>query len=233
MREMFKFACVGIGVLVSGLATATPVAYMLLPIGPDLEQAGWKVLTLSRKPPTHFVGRVDGVIKVTAESSVAFLYRDVPSASQHKRYLSWRWRVDLAMTPTDLSRKGHDDRPLALHVSFPSRSNKRDLWQRLRRAFIGAPLSGKLLTYVWGGIGQRGDKLVNPHVEGDGVIYILRSGHTPTGQWFTEKIDIAADFERAFGYEAPPPIYIVVSADTDDTASRSIGWIADITFTDT
>ena len=99
MWEMFKFACVGIGVLVSGLATATPVADMLLPIGPNLDQAGWKVLTLSRKPPTHFVGRVDGAIKVTAESSVTFLYRDVPSASQHKRYLSWRWRVDLAMTP--------------------------------------------------------------------------------------------------------------------------------------
>ena len=65
------------------------------------------------------------------------------------------------------------------------------------------------------------------------MIYILRSGDTPTGQWFTEKIDITADFERAFGYKAPSPMYIVVSADTDDTAGRSIGLIADIIFTDT
>ena len=63
-------------------------------------------------------------------------------------------------------------------------------------------------------------------------MYILRSGHALTGRWFTEKIDIAADFERAFGYQAPPPMYIMVSPDTDDTAGRSIGWIADITFTD-
>ena len=229
---MFKFVCVGIVVLVGGLATATPIGNIRLPIEPDLERAGWKVLTLSRKPPTQFVGRADGTIEVTAESSVAFLYRDVPTASQHKRYLSWRWRVDLAMLPTDLSRKGYDDRPLALHVSFPSPANEGDIWQRLRRAFIGVPLSGKLITYVWGGTGQRGDKLVNPHVEGDGVMYILRSGYTPPGQWFAEKINIAADFERAFGYEAPPPMYIMVSADTDDTESRSIGWIADIVFTD-
>ena len=230
---MFKFACAGIAVLVSGLATAIPIDNISLPIGPDLERAGWKVLTLSGKPPTHFVGRADGTIKVTSESSVAFLYLEVPAASQHKRHLSWRWRVDLTMSATDLSRKGYDDRPLALHVSFPSRSHEGDLWQRLRRAFIGVPLSGKLLTYVWGGTGQRGDKLANPHVNGDGVIYILRSGHAPTGRWFTEKIDITADFERAFGYEAPSPTYIVVSADTDDTAGRSIGVIADIIFTDT
>ncbi len=128
---IFRFAGVGIAVLVSGLATAIPIDNISLPIGPDLERAGWKVLTLSGKPPTHFVGRADGTIKVTSESSVAFLYLEVPVASQHKRRLSWRWRVDLAMSPTDLSRKGHDDRPLALHVSFPSRSHEGGLWQRL------------------------------------------------------------------------------------------------------
>ena len=60
---------------------------------------------------------------------------------------------------------------------------------------------------------------------------ILRSGDAPTGQWFTEQIDFAADFERAFNARAPAPAYVAVSADADDTIGQSLALIADIAFT--
>ena len=200
-----------------------------------LERAGWMVLAIPGKDETRFVGLPDGAIEVRAENSAAFLYREVPPTEGQNQRLSWRWRVDEAMPPTDLALKGSDDRPLALHVWFPADPDRTSWWRRLPRVALGlvidAPLPGKWLTYVWGGIGDRGDSLVNPYFGPDGVIYILRSGDVPTGRWFSETIDIAADFENAFGYPAPAPIYIAISADADDTEGSSVAVIAHIRFT--
>lgn len=226
-----RITCAALALVVTGIAIARPLGYSSAPIGPDLEQAGWQLIAFSGKPATRFAGKPDGSIEVVAERSVAFLYRDVSALSGHQRYLFWRWRVDETIPATDLSRKGQDDRPLALHLSFPG-DRRNSLWQSLRRMLVDVPLSGKVITYVWGGAGRRGDRLQNPYLRRDGVLYILRPSDAPTGQWFTEKIDIDADFSRAFGYSAPSPMYVLLSADTDDTASRSMGSIADIVFTD-
>ncbi len=222
-------------VLVGALGLALPAASNSLSVAPDLEWAGWKVLTFPGKAATQFVGRSDGAIEVTAKGSASLLYHEVAAEDRDARYLSWRWRIDKTMAPTDLSRKGRDDRPLAVHVWFAD-DEEADLWRRLRHAvfaeILGAPLTGKVLTYVWGGIGRPGDMVINPYMEMDGVMFILRPGDVPTGRWFTEKIDILADFELAFGYPAPAPSYIAVSADADDTSSRSRGAIAEIVFTE-
>lgn len=197
---------------------------------------GWTTLTLPGKAATRFIQADDGSIAIEAENSAAFLFRTIPEDDAMRRYLTWRWRVDDAMAPTDLALKGADDRPLALHVFFPADPDRQSLWdsfaQGLRAKVAGAPFSGKVLTYVWGGIQPDGAMLANPYLKSDGMVVVLRSGRTAQGAWLAEKIDFAADFETAFGYRPPKPAYIALSADADDTASRSIGAFADIRFTD-
>lgn len=205
-------------------------------ITPDLEQDGWKVLAFPGKIETRFVGRADGIIEVKSKNSVALLYRRVPPVLERSRYLSWRWRVDESMPPTDLARKGSDDRPIALHVWFPRDSERTSWWRRLYSRVVSSvvdvSLPGKVLTYVWGGTGRRGDRLVNPHTGPRAMMYILRSGDAPTGRWFDEKVDFVTDFEMAFGYPAPRPSYIAISGDADDTNSASEALIAGILFGD-
>ena len=224
-----------VAILMGVTAIALPTGSVALAVTPDLERAGWQVLAFPGKVETRFIGRSDGAIEVRAESSVALLYREVTPTEGQNQHLSWRWRVEETMPPTDLALKGSDDRPLALHIWFPADPDRTSWWQRLSRVAldlaIDAPVSGKWLTYVWGGTGGRGDSLMNPYSGPDGVIYILRPGNAPTGRWFSETIDIAADFERAFGYPAPAPIYIAISADADDTDGSSVALIADIRFT--
>lgn len=224
----------GTAVLLGILFLAQPAGSEGLPVRPDLAKAGWKVLTFAGKPATRFTGRADGSIQVTAAESVAILYRRISGGDRHKRQLTWRWRVDKTTAATDLSRKGHDDRPLALHVWFPKDPDQTGLSVRLQTAvaeIFDVPLPGKVLTYVWGGKGRRGDTIINPYIPLDGTMIILRSGDAPTGQWFTEQIDFAADFERAFNYRAPAPAYVAVSADADDTMEQSLALITDIAFT--
>lgn len=204
-----------------------------------LADEGWRVLEVPGKTPTRFTVSESGQIKATARDSVGFLYRKVapdggcePSVGAAMR-LAWRWRVDRTPPPTDQGAKGMDDRPLAVHVWFAGEDGSKGQWSLLDR--IGAwmlnhPLPGKALTYVWGGTGQRGDRLPNPYLESTGHIIILRPGDSAIGRWFRESVDIAADYERAFGHPPSRPAFVAISADTDDTRGMSIGVVSDIAF---
>ena len=136
-----------------------------------------------REEATAFVGRNDGAIEVKADRSVALLYRAVRKEDGAGRILSWRWRVDKTVPPTDLSRVGRDDRPIAVHVWFAEDPKNSTVVGRFARGalsyVLGIPVSGSRADLCLGGIGQRGDKLRNPHTGVDGVMVILRPAIRP------------------------------------------------------
>lgn len=192
---------------------------------------GWEILKIPGKPATEFRAAPDGAIEVFASESVGFLYRDLSKSTAMVKRLSWRWRVDMTPPSTDLSVKGQDDRPLAVHICFDTEDAPPSRWSLLDQ--VGkwtrrSPLRGKVLTYVWGGTRGRGDRIENPYFRSKGQIIILRPGDSPTGRWFMESIDIASDFEKAFGYPPPMVRLIAISADTDDKRGKSLGKIADL-----
>lgn len=209
--------------------TAGPV-----PTGPTLTDAGWALWTRMGVPAARFERQGDGAIEIAADSGFALLYRRIADEETGARILRWRWRVDVSTPPTDLSRRGADDRPLAVHVWFPDEEASffRRIGQGLAGSLRGIPLRGKVLTYVWGGIDHRGDQIPNPYLDADGVIITLRPANTATGLWYAERVDLAADFERAFGHAPPKPSHLAISADSDDAGGHSVGIIADLTLAD-
>ena len=222
--------------LVSALLRADIPAVAASSAGPsdlalNVLPAGWRHLTVPGKAATQFASGPDGAIKVSAEDSAGFLYREVSRDAKPVTRMAWRWRVDMAPPPTDQSMKGMDDRPLAVHVWFDKGAGTDSAWTMFDRVgawLFDVPLPGKVLTYVWGGKRMRGDRLENPYLQENGRLIILRPGRTPNGQWFAESVDIAADFKRAFGYDAPPPRFIAISADTDDKRGVSMAAVTDL-----
>ncbi len=194
---------------------------------------GWQTLNVPGKPATQFRAAPDGAIEVSASESVGFLYRELPKSAAPVTRVSWRWRVDATPPSTDLSVKGKDDRPLAIHICFDTEDAPPSRWSLMDQ--VGkwtrtSPLRGKVLTYVWGGVRDRGDRIENPYFKSKGQIIILRPGDSPTGQWFVEDIDIVSDFKIAFGYPPPKVRLIAISADTDDKRGMSMGKVADLEF---
>jgi hypothetical protein len=198
----------------------------------DIEAAGWRLWFLDGVPPTRFEIREPGRIDVSAERSFGLLYRPVEEGDGSKPLLQWRWRVDRAIAATDLSARGSDDRALAVHVWFPDPDSTflRRAAHWFLRSLAGAPPTGKVLTYVWGGSGRRGEMLANPHFPEDGVLVLLQPGTPPTGQWLMENVDLARDFQRWFGRPMPQAAFIAISGDTEDTGSASAGAVADLAF---
>jgi hypothetical protein len=228
----------------NGLIAATTLAFasfappsesaraepLTIPFGPSLEQAGWEALTFRWLSETQYTVTGLNTLGVVAEGSSSVISKRLPEQAFDASRASWRWRVDEGVPATDLSQKGGDDRALAIYFAFAPESDRAAAAEgraSLRNLLLTG--RGQLLIYVWGGEGARGEMVQNPYTRGSGVYIIQRSASTATGSWLSEEVDLRTDFARAFGGEAGVLVGVAVASDSDDTRSRNVAAISDLT----
>jgi Protein of unknown function (DUF3047) len=212
--------------LVPGMAQAV--------VGPELQAEGWRELSNPNKAENAWRTGPEGAIEVVSKNSVSTLYKPVSANIRDRPILTWRWRVDEPAPATDLSLKGQDDCSLAVYVGFPYEAGQASFFERLKRPLVeswaGENAPGRVLRYVFCGRHQRGEVVESPYLGSAGFIRVLRPAASPTNEWFTEQVDVAADYRQAFGEEPPDPAQIAIQADTDNTQSTSRASVADLTF---
>ncbi|MFN3936861.1 MAG: DUF3047 domain-containing protein [Gemmobacter sp.] len=138
--------------------------------------AGWTEQTFPRRRPNRW--QLSGsAVGLESDAAVSLLVRPVPEPTWDLRGAAWRWSVSDSVPPTDLTRKGGDDRNLAVYFVFLARTEA----ERLRTASIRRVLTNRAarsLVYVWGGTAARGAILPNPWLDGRGVTVVLRPAGT-------------------------------------------------------
>lgn len=204
-----------------------------------LQDAGWSEFTFDEKRANQFTqpsGQPD-LIQIDTDNSVSLAYLRFdgrPVNLNQTPYLHFSWRRLGPAVDTDLTRKGGDDRTLAVYVAFPWQPERASLKDRLLRPFVeaseGPSAPGRVLTYMWGGGTDTGVWFENPYTGKAGWMKILQRPSAQARQWFTHKIDIRSDFEDRFGYPPPNPSYIAVGSDSDDTRTRFSAQIRNLTF---
>jgi hypothetical protein len=203
-------------------------------IDPELEAAGWRELSNPNKAENAYTVTPEGAIEVVSNNSVSTLYKPVDASIQERPILTWRWRVEEPAPATDLSAKGEDDCSLAVYVGFPYEAGEASFLERLKRPLVeswaGENAPGRVLRYVFCGSHERGEVVESPYLGSAGFMQVLRPADSPTDEWFTEQVDLAADYRRAFGEEPPNPAQIAIQADTDNTQSTSRALVADLAF---
>jgi hypothetical protein len=214
------------------LILAPAIAEAVLTAG--LKAEGWRELSIPNTAENHFSLGQDGVIEVVSNDSASSLYKPVDVDLAQRPFLRWRWRVDQAPPATDLAAKGKDDCALAVYVGFPYHPGQASFLERLKRplveAWAGENVPGRALRYVFCGRRPRGTMFESPYLGAADMVQILRPASSPTGEWFEEQVDIAADYRKAFGEKPENPSQIAIEADTDNTGSASRAQIADLTF---
>jgi hypothetical protein len=212
---------------------------------------GWRYVGFPKKkadlPPTRFeAGQVDGqpAVKVLTASSYGTLVHDLKDAPPAR--LQWRWRLDQPLsggqTTPDLTTKAGDDAALKVCAMFDHPLERVPFVERtvlrLARSVSGEALPAATICYVWDSGRAAGLQGANPYTRR--VRYIsLRGSDTPPGQWASENRDLAQDFITLFGDELPQGAQtprselprvgtVLIGADSDNTASRSSGWVADL-----
>lgn len=219
---------------------------------PPLTQAdgalhpGWRYVGFpqqkARIPPTVIeAGQMDGqpAVKVVTASSYGTLVHDLQGAPAGP--LKWRWRLDQPLSggkaAPDLATKAGDDAALKVCALFDHPLERVPFVERtvlrIARSVSGEALPAATVCYVWDSAHPAGRQGANPYTRR--VRYIsLRGSEAPTCQWLSEQRDLARDFATLFADELPagstvPPLHsVLIGADSDNTASRSRGWVADL-----
>jgi len=195
---------------------------------PELEAQGWRKIDWNGLRPAHFSATASGGVRVQGQGQASFLTRRLQGPPG---CLAWRWRVDAGPPATDLTRRGGDDRAVALSIGFAGFAPEAGLVLRTQHAVAQASagpvqLPRSALSYVWGGTGrearaQPGGFFASPWTSGITQIRVMRAAETPRGQWVEERVDLSADWRRAFGgQEVPPLMDLVISTDAEDTGAR-------------
>ncbi len=222
-------------------AQAPAAAPLVTPFSIDSEQPPppWQVQGLPNqtKPFTKFaVVDLDGrrVLRVQAEESYGNLVHPLAGLKPGMK-LAWRWRVDKLIDGANLNEKSGDDVALKVCVFFDEPLENIPFVERqllrMARSQSTQSLPAATVCYVWDINLPRGTLLPNAFTRRLRYM-VLQSGAAQLRQWVDERRDIGADFLRLFGDEVsalPPVIGIAVGADADNTRSRSLGFVSDLT----
>lgn len=155
-------------------------------------------------------------LSVVSDGSVSLAYAPVNQALWGATTSTWSWSVKDGVPATDLRKKGGDDRNLALYAIFlPPEQAQRLKGQSVRKLLKSDDV--RVLIYVWGGAHARGAVLASPYLGARGKTIVLRPSGTGN---FEEKVNLAKDYQRAFGAAKPAIVGLAVSADSDDTDSK-------------
>jgi hypothetical protein len=154
-------------------------------------------------------------LDVVSDGTVSLLWRAVPERLRGATRASWTWTVTEGVPATDLSRRGGDDRNLAVYFAWTDAATARTANPNRAGRLLRAP-GTRVIVYVWGDDDARGSVQRSPYLPGLRTVILRQAG---TGR-HDERVDLAADHARIFG-EAPGILMGVgISADSDDTDRR-------------
>jgi hypothetical protein len=196
---------------------------------PELEAAGWRKVQWNGLRPADFSLTPQGGIRIRATGEASFIARPLQGTAS---CLAWRWRVESGPPPTDLTRRGGDDRAVAIGIGFAGFGAQAGISVRAQHAAAQmasgqSRLPRSVLLYVWGGTGMEGQDtpggfFPSPWSHGISMLRVMRPANAPRGAWVEERVNLGTDWQTAFGGGPVPPIMeLMISTDTDDTATRA------------
>lgn len=182
--------------------------------GPVSFSSGWQEQRLSLFSSNDY--SFGSRLGLVSNGAVSIAWTRVGEAEWGSSGASWSWQVDQSVPPTNLANKGGDDRNISLYFVFVPTSVAPSLKGANIRSLLGNK-DVRIIQYAWGGNAKRGQVIASPYgPRGQGVTIALRQAGTGS---HSEKVDLAADYARAFGGSKGALVGLAVSGDSDDTKS--------------
>jgi hypothetical protein len=195
--------------------------------------AGWKPLTFRNieRHTRYSLVREGGNVVLRAESDAAAsgLVREQTIDLKAFPIIEWRWRAGNVLTKADVKTKAGDDYPVRLYITFAHDANSISLADRAARAIYGQLPPRAAINYIWDTRSPVGTTVPNAYTDRVRMI-VVESGSARVGEWITYRRNLAEDFRKAFGYDAPLVSGIAVMTDTDNTGEKATAWFGDIRF---
>lgn len=184
--------------------------FRAMPDGWELRKVPGTNVTTFRVDPKGADGA--GVLVMEADNASATFATQLKTVDlRHTPMLRWRWRVLEYPRDADGRVAERDDQAIGIYVSH------------------GGILGQKSIAYRWETdtpVGTEGDASYAA-----GVVKVhwiaVRNQADGTGEWHFDERDVAADFQRVFGFVPDDPIIAVTSNSqyTDSRAVAELDWL--------
>lgn len=199
-------------ILLAGLLAATLTPALAVAEGVPFDKS-WTTQRFSLFSSNKY-GFNGNTMSIASDGSVSLAYARVKSGLWGAKAAKWTWGVTQSVPVTDLGKKGGDDRNASVYFVFLPEAEAQALGEKADVRKLLTSESARVLTYVWGDNRGRGTVLSSPYLGNRGKTVLLRAAGTGK---FSESVNLAADYKRAFGGKAGALVGLAVSADSDDT----------------
>lgn len=195
---------------------------------------GWETMSLGDAPTTRYDLVRDGnttVVRGRANGSASGMVRRFNLDANRFPIMNWRWKADNVISGGNISRKGGDDYPARIYVTFDYDPSDLSFGDRVKyralRALGYDNIPVRALSYVWAN--RSSETRIVPNAFTDWVQMVpVESGAANVGTWQTERRDIVADYRAAFGEEPPAISGIAIMTDADNTGGSATAYFGDI-----
>ena len=171
---------------------------------------GWKPLTYKKiKRHTKYSLEHENdnyFVKAESKMSASGIYKEVEIDPKEYPYLSWRWKVGNIIEKGDARRKGGDDYPARVYVTFKFDPNKASRFERLKYG-AAKKLYGKYppkgaISYIWANRLPKGTAIKSPYTDKVRIVAV-ESGAEKLHQWIQEERSVYEDYKKLFKKEPP------------------------------
>ncbi|MCF6321936.1 MAG: DUF3047 domain-containing protein [Rhizobiaceae bacterium] len=181
----------------------------------------WKTLNFFRIPATQFMMKGKSV-DIIARKSSSVIYRTLDKNLWNATSASWIWETSKSVPPTDLSKKGDDDRNISIYFVFLDRASAERIGLSADIKTLLTSKQARIVIYSFGGDKARNTVQKNPYLGNRGVTIIKRSAKVG---FFEETVDLANDYKKAFGSLPEALVGIALASDSDDTGGLVVARI--------
>lgn len=194
---------------------------------------GWEPLTFgSGYAPTEYtLVREDGrvVVRADSRSSASGLVRRMDVDLARYPMLAWSWRIERVHPEGDATRRGGDDYPARVYVTFAfdpdAPLTDRMAYRATSALFDDVPF--RAVSYIWANRLPQGRHVPNPYTSSVCMIAV-RSGNGQAGIWQNEQRDMVADYRMCFGRDPVGVNGIAIMTDSDNTKGSASAWYGDV-----
>jgi hypothetical protein len=198
---------------------------------------GWhaEAVPKLRKPTRYALVDNSGttVVEAIAEASASGLVHFLDIDPYQRPVLTWRWKIAQPVEGADSTKRGAEDAPVRLLISFSGDRDSLPFSDRLFfnqvKALSGLDVPYATLEYVWGSGAPKDTIVINSYTPRIRLL-LVQSGPEPLNEWVSETRDVVDDFRRAFGEEPGRVTAIAIFTDADATRGRAQGYYGDIAF---
>ena len=222
----------------AGKAQSAVEAFKFSRLAPGAPLPDWlKPYTFRNRPRhTEFALVADEgrtVLRARARASTSGLVRSLRVDPRTHPLLAWRWKVMNLIEKSDLATRAGDDFPVRLYVTFDLDPAVLATGERMQlalaRALWGERMPLAALCYVWDSRLPVGTTAPNAYSDRVQMV-VADSGPQHLGRWVARERNVAEDFRRAFGIEAPAVNSLILSVDTDNTGESAESYFGDVEF---